>query len=70
MKFYEHYKRSLTKAVTFRMIVLVVDFIIIVAITQRYEIAIGVVLLSNLSSTFLYFFHERIWNNIHWGKDP
>lgn len=67
-KFIEHTKRSLVKAVTFRLVILVADGIIIFAITHRYDIAIGVILFSNISSTILYFIHERIWNGIHWGK--
>ncbi|MBI2035032.1 MAG: DUF2061 domain-containing protein [Candidatus Levybacteria bacterium] len=69
MKFYEHYKRSLAKTLTFRFMILLIDFLIIIAITKRYDIALTVILFSNLSSTIIYFVHERIWNKIHWGKD-
>lgn len=68
MHFHEKIGRSLVKALTFRSLILVSDSIIIYAITRRLDITLGVMLLSNLSSTGLYFFHERIWNNIHWGK--
>ncbi len=68
IQFFEHYKRSLTKAVTFRIAALCVDFLIINTITQRSDVAIGIVIISNSSSTILYFLHERLWNHIHWGK--
>jgi uncharacterized membrane protein len=68
MVFFEHNARSLVKSLTFRVLVLTSDFIIIFAITHNYNITIGVVLFSNLSSTVLYFIHERVWNRIHWGK--
>lgn len=67
-KFFENTKRSITKAVTFRLLILVSDSIIIFTITHRYDITLGVIFFSNFASTFLYFLHERFWNNIHWGK--
>ncbi len=70
MKFYEDHKRSIAKSLTFRMIVLVFDFFIIITLTHQYKLALGVIFFSNISSTLLYFFHERIWNGIHWGKRP
>ena len=68
MAFHEKTYRSIVKALTFRFFVLIADGIIIFAITHRYDIAFGVILLSNVSSTLLYFLHERIWNGVHWGK--
>jgi uncharacterized membrane protein len=68
-KFNEHSKRSLLKAVTFRIIIICSDSIIIYTITHRFDIAFTVILFSNLASTILYFIHERIWNKIHWGKE-
>ena len=67
-KFYEDHKRSFAKAISFRLFIIVADFFIIVLITKRYDIAFGVLLFSNISSTILYFLHERIWNKIHWGR--
>lgn len=68
MKFFEHYKRSLTKALTFRILALIADFVIISKITGRNDVAFGIMIISNFSSTILYFLHERIWNNVSWGK--
>lgn len=67
--FKELTKRSLTKAITFRFLVLISDGLIIIFITHRLDIALWVIIFSNISSTFLYYTHERIWNNIHWGKN-
>lgn len=66
--FHEHVKRSVAKALTFRSVVLVADMIIVFGITGRYDLTIGVLIFSNVSSTAIYFFHERMWNNIHWGQ--
>ena len=68
INFHEQNKRSLVKAITFRILILISDGIIIFAITHRYDITLSVIILSNFSSTILYFFHERVWNKIRWGK--
>ena len=68
VRFYEHINRSIAKAFTFRLVILVSDAIIIFAITHRYDLTIGVMIFSNIASTALYILHERFWNGIHWGK--
>jgi uncharacterized membrane protein len=68
MVFHEKTSRSVLKAITFRCFVLVADGIIVYGVTHRYDLTLSVMVLSNISSTVLYFFHERIWNAIHWGK--
>lgn len=62
-------QRSIVKAITFRSVILCSDAVIILAITHRYDFALGVIVFSNLASTFLYFIHERIWHGIKWGKE-
>jgi uncharacterized membrane protein len=67
-KFFEDYKRSIIKSITFRALILISDGIIVFAITHRYDLTAGVIVFSNISSTILYFIHERFWNHVHWGK--
>ncbi|HVA97232.1 MAG TPA: DUF2061 domain-containing protein [Candidatus Acidoferrales bacterium] len=64
----EHIKRSVLKATTFRIGVIITDTIIVFALTHRYDLALGFVILTNVASTLLYYFHERIWAHIHWGS--
>lgn len=64
----ESKKRSFAKAVTYRLLIMCSDAIIIFAITRRYDVTIGVIVLSNVASTILYFLHERVWNRAKWGK--
>jgi adenylylsulfate kinase len=68
MVFHEQNSRSIIKALTFRVLIIISDAIIIFAITRRYDVTIGVIVFSNIASTVLYFIHERIWNKVHWGK--
>lgn len=68
MFYREKNTRSLAKAITFRATIMVVDFIVVFAITRRYDITLGVMLATNFLSTLIYYGHERVWNGIRWGK--
>lgn len=68
VKFHEKLKRSVVKAITFRIIILTSDGLIIYALTHRYDVTLGLIFFSNFASTIIYFLHERVWNKIHWGK--
>ncbi len=68
MQVQERKKRSLVKAITYRLVILVSDGIIIFAITHEYSTTLWVILISNIASTILYFTHERAWNKVAWGK--
>lgn len=61
-------RRSVVKAMTFRVLAICAHTIIIYAVTRRADFTVGLVLLTNLASTVLYYFHERLWNRIVWGR--
>ncbi len=67
-KHYESKTRSLYKALTLRIIIIIADIFIVYGLTRRYDVTIAVIVLTNLIGTVIHFFHERIWNQIHWGK--
>lgn len=67
--FFNRVKRSVTKSVTFRILVMLADGLIIYAITKEVFLAIGIIIFSNISSTIIYYVHERAWNRIEWGKE-
>ena len=60
-------KRSLVKAVTYRVVIIVLDFSVIYLLTGRVDVALGFMVISNIYTTAAYFIHERIWNKIQWG---
>jgi uncharacterized membrane protein len=68
MRFREKVSRSFVKASTFRILILISDGIIVLLLTHKYDLALGFVVFTNLASMLIYFFHERIWNSIDWGK--
>ena len=70
MQIFEQHGRSLVKALTFRILIILADSVVVYAITRRIDITATFVIISNISSTVLYYVHERIWNRISWGKRP
>jgi uncharacterized membrane protein len=64
----ESWKRSLAKSISYRIVIMVLDFTAIFLFTRRADVATGFVLVSNLYTTLAYFIHERIWIKINWQK--
>lgn len=66
--FHESIRRSVIKSVSFRILVIVSDLIVIFFLTHRADITIGVTIGTNIASTVLYYLHERLWNTVRFGK--
>ncbi len=64
----ESLRRSIVKTITYRVVIIVLDFTVIYLFTGQIKIALGFMILSNIYTTLAYFFHERIWDNIKWDK--
>jgi len=67
MKINETRKRSLLKAVSFRVIEIVVDALIL-SVFVSPEVAIGLAVLLELLCLGLHYGCERIWNRIPYGR--
>ena len=59
-------RRSVTKAITYRVLIMCLDFITIYLFTGAVRVALGFMIVSNIYTTIGYFFHERIWARIQW----
>lgn len=57
------------KAVTYRVLIVILDFISIYVLTGKTRIAFGFMLVSNIYTTVAYFGHERLWAHIRWGRE-
>ena len=66
--FKESWKRSLAKTITYRIVIMVLDFSVIYILTHGVEIALGFMIISNIYTSVGYFIHERVWDKIKWGK--
>lgn len=60
-------RRSVVKAMTYRILIMILDFATIYFFTRTVKIALGFVIVSNLYTTIAYFGHERLWTRIKWG---
>ena len=67
MKRDSHY-RSFLKGISYRVLAILVSVIIVYFFTKSYTIAFSVVIIEIVAKVFLYYFHERIWEFISFGK--
>ncbi len=60
-------KRSLVKALTYRVTIVCLDFLVVYILTKKTDVALGFMIVSNIYTSVGYFVHERIWARIKWG---
>jgi uncharacterized membrane protein len=60
--------RSFAKALTWRTTGTLDTFLISLLITRKAFIAASIASVEVLTKIILYYFHERIWNKISWGR--
>ena len=64
----EKIKRSLAKTISWRIIGTLDTLALSWLITGEASLAFTIASVEFVSKMVLYFFHERAWNNIKWGK--
>ncbi|WP_296384184.1 DUF2061 domain-containing protein [Winogradskyella sp.] len=64
----ENVKRSIVKTISWRMVGTLATVVISYLITGTLTLAFSIGGIELVSKMVLYFFHERAWNNIKWGK--
>ena len=62
-------KRSLAKSFTWRIVAILVSFVVAFVMTGSVVLAASFSFLANLINFILYYVHERVWLKINWGKD-
>ena len=66
MKFKETKSRSTSKSVTWRIIAFLNSwFILVVGLT---DIPLWNALIMNLTGILFFYIHERVWNNVDYGR--
>lgn len=65
----EGVKRSILKTVSWRVIGTLDTFFIAYIVTGTFDKAISIGGFELVTKMILYFFHERSWNKIQWGKN-
>lgn len=61
-------KRSIAKSISWRAIGTLDTIIISWIVTGTLRLAFSIGFIELITKMVLYFFHERIWNTITWGK--
>lgn len=62
-------KRSIVKAVTYRGIIVCLDFLAVYLLTGKISTATTFMIVSNIYTSVGYFLHERVWAKISWGME-
>tara|TARA_R110001583_G_scaffold11599_3_gene52150 strand:+ start:1178 stop:1447 length:270 start_codon:yes stop_codon:yes gene_type:complete len=60
--------RSIVKAISWRIVGTIDTILISWIITGEITLALSIGLVEVVTKMLLYFFHERAWNLIKWGK--
>jgi uncharacterized membrane protein len=60
--------RSLFKAISWRIAASVDTFLISFIITGRFDWATSIAIFEIITKSIIYYFHERVWNRVKWGR--
>ena len=60
--------RSVVKAFSWRLIGTLDTLVVSYLLTGTFSLAASIASIDFITKLVLYFFHERIWNTIKWGK--
>lgn len=60
--------RSIVKSISWRIVGTMDTMLISWMVTGKLDTALLIGGVEVVTKMILYFFHERIWNNIKWGK--
>jgi len=60
--------RSVAKALSWRVVGTLDTLIVSYVLTGKISLAASIASVDFITKLILYFFHERIWNVIKWGK--
>ena len=62
-------KRTIVKTMTWRITASLTTFLIAWILTGDLLIGVSIGSIEAIVKIFLYYYHERIWNNINWAKN-
>ena len=62
-------KRTLVKTMGWRVTASLTTFLIAWILTGDLLIGVSIGSIEAIVKIFLYYYHERIWNNIKWAKN-
>lgn len=69
LTFEEKQSRSISKSVTWRLVIMGNNFLIPFILTGSWVVGAQYFTLATLVNMVLYWIHERAWNNVGWKKE-
>ena len=60
--------RTIAKIVTWRILLTIMNFTYTYIVTGDWRAGLAVAGIAAIINTFIYWFHERVWNFISWGR--
>jgi len=66
---HDHWKRSLVKTLTYRIVIVIMVYIVSYYVTHKASEALTITGWNAVLATIIYYWHERIWSRIHWGHN-
>ena len=64
----ESHRRSIVKAMTWRIFATFVTMSVVYVFTRELTLAAGIGLVDTLIKIFVYYSHERLWERIQFGR--
>ena len=64
----ESHKRSIAKAITWRIIAVIITTLTAYFFTREVALSLGIGLVDSVIKMFTYYGHERLWNRIGFGR--
>ena len=64
----EKRSRSLIKTLTWRIVASIDTFLISWLVSGKVSIGVTIASLEIITKLVIYYFHERAWDKIKWGK--
>jgi uncharacterized membrane protein len=64
----ESHKRTFVKTISWRLTGSGATFLIAFLLIGNIAVAGTIGMVQLVTNTILYYVHERLWNNIHWGR--
>jgi uncharacterized membrane protein len=60
--------RSFVKSMTYRIFGTITSWAVVYAITHKGSLATLIAFLETVVKIAVYYWHERVWNKIQWGR--
>jgi len=64
---HDTHKRSISKAITWRIAATVTTFTLVFIFTRDLSIALTVGIIEAVAKMIIYYLHERVWDLTDWG---